>query len=168
MNSLTLKSTVVLAGAALFCFGFLPAARAEGSVTFTGGYTTTFSTSDGDFGGGSYHANVNGAHYGSRIISEDYRDEIITNETWNANDDQPTRVNFLGRSTAAQSYLGSLTDMWILTPGPHPGFGWEPHKMFIRGLNVSEGGAPLLYILLAGLSIFGALFIGRRRKQPAQ
>lgn len=163
MNSLTFKSTVLLAGAAFFCFGFSAAARAGDSVTFTGGYTTTFSNSDG-----IYSANINGTSSRSGIISDDYKNEITTNETWNANDFQVVEGSFLGRSTAAQSYLGSLTNLWILTPNSHPGFGWERRRMYIRGLNVPEGGAPLLYILLAGLSCFGALFVSIRRPRTAQ
>jgi hypothetical protein len=144
VNSLTLKSAVLLAGAAIFCFGFSATARAESSVTFTGGYTTTFSNSGGHFGTGFY--------------SDDYRNEITTNDTWNGNDHQDVKGSFSGRS-----YLSSLTNLWILTPGPHPGFGWKPQKRFIRGLNVPEGGAPLLYLLLAGLSCFGTLFLSRRK-----
>jgi len=244
MNLLTSKSTVLLAGAAIFCIGFSTVARAENLVTFTGGYTTTFSNRDGDFGAGIYSANIDGMPSSSGIICDDYRDEIATNETWNANAYQVSsltaanlgetlfgntigfsgyaevatlasmmfnndstfgflsgitqselasaiwdittpggihgldprakilvafvKASFSGRSTAAQSYLSSLTNLWILTPNPHPGFGLEPQEMFIRGLNVPEGGAPLLYLLLAALACLGAMFVGRPRARIAQ
>jgi len=173
VNSLTLKSAILLAGAALFCFGS-SAARAENSVTFTGGYSTTFSNSDGHFGAG-----IHGTPFHSGIISDDYRNEITTDETWNGNAyrvsgltasnfGEPFFGNSIGSSTDAQSYLGSLTNLWILTPNSHPGFGFKPSGIFIRGLNVPEGGAAILYLLLAGLSCFGALFLSRRKARTAQ
>ena len=167
MNSLTLKSAVLLAGAAFFCFGHSAAARAENPVTFTGGYTTTFSSSDGNFGAGFYGANISGTPSSSRIVSDDFRDEITSDETWNSNAYQVFEMGFSGGPTA-QSYLGSFTNLWIWTPGPHPGFWWGPRERFIRGLNVPEGGSPFLYILLAGLSCFGALFVSRRRTRTTQ
>lgn len=243
MYSRILRSTVLLAGAALACFGFSTIAQAQVAVTFTGGYSTIFSNNDGMFGAGIYSANIDGAASSSGIICDDYRDEITTNETWNANAYQvssltaanlgetlfgntiglsgyaevaalgsmmfnnDTKFGFLSgitqsdlasaiwdittpggiqgldlrahalvwaveatfsNSSRAQTYLSSLSDLWVLTPNPHPGFGSEPQEMLIRHLNVPEGGAPLMYLLLAALSCFGALFIGRRRFQSAR
>lgn len=244
MNSRTLRSTVLLAGAALACFGFSTIARAEVPVTFTGGYSTIFSNSNCAFGVGIYRAKINGKLSSSKINCDDSRDEITTNQTWNASAYQdssltadspgdtpfsntndfagyaevatldsmmlgnifpysalsgitqpeltsaiwnvaaPGGVNgldanatalvasvettFSGNSTATRSYLGSLSNLWILTPNPHPGFGLNPHRMLIRHLNVPEGGDPLLYLLLAALSCFGAMFVSRRRSQTAQ
>jgi hypothetical protein len=53
------------------------------SVEFTGGYTTTFANSSGDFGAGIDTATINGAT-SPGIISDDFLDEVATDETWNA------------------------------------------------------------------------------------
>jgi hypothetical protein len=67
---------------------------------------------------------------------------------------------FNGNSAAAQAYLSTLTNLWILTPTPlGPG---EPQEMWTENLSVPEGGAALLYLLLGGLSCFGAMFIKSR------
>jgi hypothetical protein len=64
--------------------------------------------------------------------------------------------------TAATNYLASLTNLWILTPDPLTGVGsGEPQEMWT---SVPEGGAALMYLLLAGLSCFGAMFINARRR----
>lgn len=244
MNSRTLRSTVLLSGAALACFGFLTAARAESSVAFTGGYSTIFSNSDGDAGTGSYSANTNGKFSFSDITCDDYRGKIATNKNWDgcayqvsgftANNlggtlfdntigtsgyaevatlgsmmfgnissfgapsgitqhdfdsaiwdvttpsgiHRPSanasslaaavETSFSGNLNGAQPSLGSLSNLWILTPSRHPGFGLAPRELHIRHLNVSEGGDPLLYILLAALSCFGALFVSRRKSKTAQ
>jgi hypothetical protein len=65
--------------------------------------------------------------------------------------------------TAATNYLASLTDLWVLTPNPLTGVGsGEPQEMWT--IAVPEGGAALMYLLLAGLSCFGAMFINARRR----
>lgn len=244
MNSRILKSTMLLAGAALACFGFSTTARAEVPVTFTGGYSTIFSNADCAFQVGVYRVNIDGKPSSSKINCDDYRDKIATNQAWDAdtyqdsslpadrrretpfgdtndfsgyaevaalgsmmlgNDSTYSEISgitqgelgsaiwgatapagtrgldananalgtsvetiFSGHSSAAQSYSGSLSNLWILTPNSHPGFGSEPHKMQIRHLDVPEGGSPLLYLLLAALSCFGALFIGWRRSRTAR
>jgi len=67
---------------------------------------------------------------------------------------------FNGNSAAAQAYLATLTNLWILTPTPlGPG---EPQEMWTENLNVPEGGAALMFLLLAGISCFGAMFIKSR------
>lgn len=68
---------------------------------------------------------------------------------------------------AATNYLASLSNLWILTPDPLTGVGsGEPQEMFT--LQVPEGGAALMYLLLAGLSCFGAMFLNLRKRDGAQ
>ncbi len=71
-----------IAGSVLLFFG-LPAFADEVSVEFTGGYSTTFANSSGDFGAGIYTATINGAT-SPGIVCDDFSDEITTDETWNA------------------------------------------------------------------------------------
>jgi PEP-CTERM motif len=71
-----------IVGSALL-FLSLPAFADEVSVEFTGGYTTTFANSSGDFGAGIYTATINGAA-SPGIICDDFNDEITAGETWNA------------------------------------------------------------------------------------
>jgi len=237
-----------LAGSALLCLG-IPAIGQQVSVQFTGGYTTTFANSDGDFGAGIYSANINGAPSASGIICDDYKDEISSGETWTANAIQASNLNssnigqtlfgnnnsnlgttgigltgyaevatlvsmmfgnistygsitgitqselssaiwyltanpsgipgldsnalnlvaavkaaFTGNLSGAQAYLSTLTNLWILTPTPQ-GSG-EPQEMWT--MSVPEGGAALMYLLLAGVSCFGAMFLQRRRQAVKQ
>jgi hypothetical protein len=58
--------------------------------------------------------------------------------------------NAFGSNTSkAQSYLATLTNLWILTPSKlGPG---EPQEMWTENLPVPEGGAALMYLLLAAL-----------------
>lgn len=72
------------------------------------------------------------------------------------------QVYFNTNSGAAQAYLNSLTNLWILTPDPKGVVG-EPQEMWTENLSVPEGGAALLYLLLAGASCFGGMFMQRRR-----
>jgi hypothetical protein len=70
---------------------------------------------------------------------------------------------FGGNAGAAQTYLNSLTNLWILTP--IPGTQWtgypQTQEMWI---DVPEGGAALLYLLLAGGVCFGAMFLSSRNR----
>ena len=237
MNSLTLKSTVLLAGTAFFCLGFSVAARAEDSVTFTGGYTTVFSNSDGASETGNYSADTGGKPSPSGITCDSHSDATTTNEAWDTqacqtpnfmvanlgetlfdnadgsfkyaevaalgsmmfggistygapsditqpefasaiwNVTNPGNTDGLDANSAAlvgavetgfSGNSNAVGNRWILTPNPHLGFGFNPQKVNIRYLKVSEGGNPMLYILLAMLSLFGALFVGRRRARTAQ
>jgi hypothetical protein len=236
-----------IAGSALFCFG-LPV-MGQVTVQFTGGYSTTFSNSDGSFGAGIYSANINGAPSASGIICDDYKDEVTSGETWTANAIQASALNagnigntlfgnnnsnlgttgiglpgyaevatlvsmmfgnistygsitgvtqselssaiwfitanpagisgldttaqalvaavqaaFGGNTHKAQAYLATLTNLWILTPTPQ-GKG-EPQEMWT--VSVPEGGAAFLYLLLAGVSCFGAMFVSSRRQAANQ
>lgn len=64
---------------------------------------------------------------------------------------------------SAQAYLSTLTNLFILTPSPEgPG---EPQEMWT--MSVPEGGGALLYLLLAGSTCFGAMFLNSRRKSPS-
>jgi hypothetical protein len=74
---------------------------------------------------------------------------------------------FNNNLTGATDYLASLTNLWILTPNPLTGVGsGEPQEMFT--LAVPEGGAAILYLLLAVLACGGAIFFGRRKQFGAQ
>lgn len=205
---------------------------AQVSVQFTGGYTTTWSNSGGNYGAGIYSGTINGAS-SPGIICDDFNDEVTAGETWQANAYQASSLTasnigetlfgntigitgyaevgtlvslmfsgsstvsygsltgitqadlsaaiwditttggisgldakelalvaaveaaFNGNNSAAQSYLATLTNLWILTPTPlGPG---EPQEMWTENLAVPEGGTALMYLLLAGLSCFGAM-----------
>lgn len=234
--------TAAIVGAALCCLGLPAMGQQLVSVQFTGGYSTTFANSDGDFGAGIYTGTVNGAATPG-IVCDDYHDDISSGETWNANAYQasslasgnldntlfgsaigldgyaeiatlvsmmfgnsstytngsttitgitqselssaiwyittPGGINGLdskalslvsavesafGTDTAkATTYLSNLTNLWILTPNPLTGIGnGEPQEMWTMNLSVPEGGAALMYLLLAGLTCFGAMFYSRR------
>jgi hypothetical protein len=231
-----------IAGSALFCLGLPAMGQQLVSVQFTGGYSTTFANSDGDFGAGIYTGTVNGASTPG-IICDDYNDEITSGEKWNANAYQasslasgnlgstlfgntigldgyaevatlvsmmfgnistytngittvsgvtqselssaiwyittPGGINGLDKNAAAlvsaveaafgtnttlaATYLSKLTNLWILTPNPLTGIGkGEPQEMWTEGLSVPEGGAALMYLLLAAASCFGAMLFSRR------
>jgi hypothetical protein len=225
----------VIVGSVSLCLG-VPAFAQEVSVQYTGGYSTTWSNTEGDFGAGIYTGNINGAPSASGIICDDFKDEITSGETWNANAYQASSLasgnlnntlfgsaiglpgyaevatlvsmQFSGASTyggitgltqseiasaiwditagntlsgldtkakllvwqvelafngnigAATKYLAGLTNLWILTPNPlGPN---EPQEMWTRGLAVPEGGAGFMFLLLAGISCFGAMYLRSR------
>jgi len=231
-------SLAAIAGSMLFCFG-LPVMGQEVSVTFTGGYTTTWGNNSGDYGAGIYSANINGAPSASGIICDDFNDEITSGETWNANAYRASSLNstnigetlfggtigltgyaeigtlvnmmfnnistygtitgvtqaelssaiwdigiggtlqgldatatklvaavesaFGSNTSAAQAYLSTLTNLWILTPNPEgPG---EAQEMWT---SVPEGGAAMMYLLLAGVTCFGAMFFNSRKQTAKQ
>jgi hypothetical protein len=233
----------IAAIAASMALGFaLPALGQEVSVQFTGGYTTTWGNSGGDYGAGIYSATINGVTSSSGIICDDFNDEITSGETWNANAYQVSSLtsgnigetlfgNSIGltgyaevatlvsmmfgnvssygsitgitqaelssaiwditttggitglnataqalvaaveeafgtNTTAAENYLATLTNLWILTPTPEgPG---EAQEMFTEAValpvSVPEGGAALAYLLLAGFACGGGMFLRRRRE----
>lgn len=67
------------------------------------------------------------------------------------------------QTNSAQTYLSTLTNLWILTPAQlGPG---EPQEMWTENLSVPEGGAALLYLLFAGSACFGTMFFSRRRAE---
>jgi hypothetical protein len=248
MRNFRFGALVAISAAALLGFS-LPAIAQDGvTVQFTGGYTTTWGNSGGDYGAGIYSANINGAPSSSGIICDDFNDEITSGETWNASAYQvsslvsstnPTlgdtlfgktigvtgyadvatlvsmmfsgassygsitgitqaelssaiwylttpggitgldakalalvgavQLAFNNNLTGATDYLASLTNLWILTPSPLTGVGsGEPQEMFTMALAVPEGGAAILYLLLAALACGGAIFFGRRKQFVAQ
>jgi len=226
-----------MVGSVALCLG-VPTFAQEVSVDFTGGYTTTWGNSGGDYGAGIYSATINGAPSASGIICDDFKDEITSGETWTANAYQASslasgnlantmfgntvgltgyaevatlvsmmfsggssyggitgitqaelssaiwyitapggitgldakatalvaavELSFNGNVSAAKAYLATLTNLWILTPNPlGPG---EPQEMWTEGLNVPEGGAAFLFLLLAGATCFGAMFFKYRNQ----
>lgn len=69
-------------------------------------------------------------------------------------------------NAAAEQVLAQFSNLWILTPiagSQNPYTDGEPQEMW---LSVPEGGAALLYLLLAGAACFGGLFSQRRRLAP--
>ena len=75
-----------------------------------------------------------------------------------------------GNSTAAATYLASLTNLWILTPTPEgPGEAQEmwTEAVTLPGVSMPEGGAPFLYLLLASLFCGGAFFLRNRQEVRA-
>jgi hypothetical protein len=68
-----------------------------------------------------------------------------------------------GSSTStAEAYLSSLKNLWILTPDSKTLLG--PGEMWTEGLSMPEGGAALLYLMLAGFTCFGAMFFKARER----
>jgi hypothetical protein len=63
--------------------------------------------------------------------------------------------------SALASYLAQFSNLWILTPDPKTGGQQE------LWTSVPEGGAALLYLLLAGLACFGAMKFGSRSQLEA-
>jgi hypothetical protein len=228
-----------IAGSALFCLGLPAMGQQVVSVQFTGGYSTTFANSDGDFGAGIYTGTINGASTPG-IICDDYKDDITSGEKWNATAYQASslasgnigntlfgntigltgyaelgtlvsmmfggtttyggitgitqseiasaiwdittpggingldakaqalvaavELSFSGNVSKATAYLATLTNLWILTPDPKTGVGsGEPQEMWT--LSAPEGGAALLYLLLAGTACFGTMFFSRKRAE---
>ncbi|MFY9852344.1 MAG: hypothetical protein WAK26_00530 [Terracidiphilus sp.] len=221
----------------VLCCGLPALAQDVVSVQFTGGYTTTWGNSGGNYGAGIYSGTINGAS-SPGIICDDFNDEITSGETWNANAYQASSLTasnidetlfgktvgitgyaevgtlvsmmfnnsttygsltgitqaelssaiwditapggisgldanalalvvavegvYNGNSSLAQSYLATLTNLWILTPNPEgPG---EPQEMWTENLSVPEGGTALMYLLLAGLSCFGAMLFNSKNR----
>lgn len=72
---------------------------------------------------------------------------------------------FGSNTSKAQAYLSTLTNLFILTPTPEgPG---EPQEMWTQASNVlsaPEGGAAMMYLLLAAMTCFGAMFFNARRQ----
>jgi hypothetical protein len=64
--------------------------------------------------------------------------------------------------TTAEAYLKTLGNLWILTPTSGQGGTNGPPQEF--WVNLPEGGAILMYLMLAGSSCLGAIFL-RSRKQ---
>jgi hypothetical protein len=71
------------------------------------------------------------------------------------------------QTNSATAFLNSMTNLWILTPDPK-GVAGEPQEMWTENLSVPEGGAALLYLLLAGASCFGGLFMQKRKLASAR
>lgn len=71
-------------------------------------------------------------------------------------------TNNVGNLTgsALATYLAQFSNLWILTPSPNNG----PQEIWT---SVPEGGAALLYLLLAGLACFGAMKFGSRSQLEA-
>jgi hypothetical protein len=72
-----------IASAALLCLGLPSFGQTVVSVDFTGGYSTTFANSSGDFGAGIYTGTINGAS-SPGIICDDFNDDVTSGEKWNA------------------------------------------------------------------------------------
>lgn len=69
---------------------------------------------------------------------------------------------FKNNTSAATSYLASLKNLWILTPANlGPG---EPQEMWTENLSMPEGGAALMYLLLATL-FCGWMFFLRNQER---
>jgi hypothetical protein len=231
------KVIASIAGSVALCLG-VPGFAQQVTVDFTGGYSTTWGNSSGDYGAGIYSATINGAPSSSGIICDDFKDDITSGETWKANAYQASSLasgnlgntmfgNTIGltgyaevatlvsmvfsggssyggvtgisqaelasaiwyitapggiqgldskalalvkaveaafgsNTSAATKYLATLTNLWILTPANlGPG---EPQEMWTEGLNVPEGGAAFMFLLLAGASCVGAMFIRYRQR----
>ena len=65
-------------------------------------------------------------------------------------------LNLYTTTDSAQSYLSSLTNLWLYTPDPNRHGGGQ--EMWSQ-VAVPEGGENLLYLLLAGTFIFGAIYL---------
>lgn len=90
----------------------------------------------------------------------------LSSSLWNSLDASAkalvtTLQNEFGSLTnaAAQAVLAKFGNLWILTPTPNAHGG--PQEMWV---TAAEGGAAALYLLLAGFSCCGALFLKRRRQ----
>jgi len=234
------KGLASIIGLVGLCIGLPAFGQTEVSVTFTGGYSTTWGNLSGNYGAGIYSATINGAS-SPGIICDDFNDSITTGQNWNAYAYQASSLNssnigetlfgntigltgyaevatlvsmmfsggstygsitgitqaelssaiwditlggtptslqgldskakalvaaveaaFNGNTSKAQAYLATLTSLWILTPtplGPN-----QPQEMWTQGLQVAEGGAALMYLLLAGISCFGAMILSHRNQ----
>jgi len=242
--NLKAQGLAAVAASALLCMSAPAFGQTTVSVGYTGGYSTTWGNSGGDYGAGIYTGTVNGVTSASGIICDDFNDEIASGETWNAkayqvstlvssgninntlfgNPSNPNNIGvtgyaevatlvsmmfsggtsyggitgitqaelssaiwdittpggitgldsiasalvtavekaFGGNVSAATTYLASLSDLWILTPTPlGPG---EPQEMWTENLAVPEGGAALMYLLLATLFCGWAFFLRNRER----
>jgi len=66
-----------------------------------------------------------------------------------------------GKSAAdLAAYMKQFTSLWVLTPVPGQ-TGVTPQEMWVQA---PEGGAALLYLLLAGLACFGAMAFTSRKE----
>jgi len=66
-------------------------------------------------------------------------------------------------SSAQQNYMnGNYSNFLILTPQGCKSPGSCPEQEFLE-LQVPEGGSAIVYLLLAGISCFGAMFYSRRQ-----
>ncbi|MGA9670823.1 MAG: hypothetical protein WBQ94_16550 [Terracidiphilus sp.] len=74
----------LVVGSIGLCLG-VPAVAQQDTVDFTGGYSTTWGNSSGNYGAGIYTATINGVPSSSGIICDDFKDEITSGETWKAN-----------------------------------------------------------------------------------
>jgi hypothetical protein len=72
-------------------------------VQFTGGYSTTWANSSGDYGAGIYTGNVNGTSTG--IICDDFSHDISNGETWTA---QATQASTLANGNVAGLQFPSI------------------------------------------------------------
>jgi hypothetical protein len=74
--------------------------------------------------------------------------------------------NWLGQVLPLNLTLGQFANFQILTPqGCTGGPGSCPGQEFFQVMP--EGGSAAIYLLLAGLSCFGAMLLRRRRPEPA-
>lgn len=62
--------------------------------------------------------------------------------------------------STAEAALAGFTNLYILTPYPAGQTG-QPQEMFV---SVPEGGAAIMYLLLAGLCCWGAIFFKSKRE----
>jgi len=69
----------------------------------------------------------------------------------------------LGSAAGQKFTAGEFSNLLILTPQGCKGSGSCPEQEFFEPLPVPEGGSAVAYLLLAGISCFGAMFYSRRR-----
>lgn len=96
-----------------------------------------------------------------------YNDTAACNAVFGAgNNCSSTQVTSGGLlSNAQQNYMnGNYSNFVILTPqGCKGGAGSCPEQEFLELMPVPEGGSTLAYLLLAGISCFGAIIYCRRQ-----
>jgi hypothetical protein len=68
----------------------------------------------------------------------------------------------VGGQSSLSTYLAQFSDIFVLTPGGKTGDPNEPQEMWVQ--EVPEGGAALLYLLLAGIACFGAMRFSSRKE----
>lgn len=69
---------------------------------------------------------------------------------------------FNNNVSGATTYLASLTNLWIMTPTPQgPG---QAQEMWTQNLALPEGGAGLIYVMLAALFCGAALYLRDRQQ----
>ncbi len=100
------------------------------------------------------------------------QDGDISAAIWSISDPGLTGVdaNAAALALQAKNYasgdgynMSQYSNLWVLTPilGDQPNGDGPPQEMWIE---VPEGGAALLYLLLAGGVCFGAMFLNRRNR----